>query len=173
MQVAYGRIPNVDLKKDNSELCLFVLDSHGRKITGVQEQTILLQRMEEEVGNPVRIKVGTRGIDTELIVATPIEKGGRGRPGVFYNITQALVILDISIFKVNLSFQSIVVPRLCSSRCLIQFFTDIISLFSFLSIAFSFDNSLTYLLACDLKSSLWNDTNINFASCYFPEVLVS
>ena len=105
----------------NSELSMFVLDPHGRKITDVQEQKVLVQCMEEEVGHPVRIKVGTRGIDTELLVATPIEKCGRGRPRVLYDVTLALKMLNICIFKVNYSFQAILsVPLLSSSEHLIH-----------------------------------------------------
>jgi len=100
MQVAHGRIPDAQLEKDNSELCLFVMDSHGRQITDAQEQMVLVQCMEEEVGNPIRMKVETRGIDTQLVVVTPIEKGGRGRPRVLHDVTHALNILDISVLKV-------------------------------------------------------------------------
>jgi len=100
MQVAHGRIPSAQLEKNNSELCFFVLDSHGRQITDVQEQKVLVQCMKEEIENPVRIMVGTRGTDTQLLVATPIEKGGRGRPRVLHDVTQALNVLGISIFEV-------------------------------------------------------------------------
>jgi len=96
------------LENGSSELCVFVLDANGHKITDLQEQKALMQCMEEEVGHPVRIKMGTRGTDTELLVATPIEKCGKGRPRVLYDVTLALKMLDICIFKVNLSFESIV-----------------------------------------------------------------
>lgn len=110
------------LESGNSELSVFVLDSNGRKITDVQEQKVLVQCMEEEVGHPVRIKVGTRGIDTELLVATPIEKCGRGRPRVLYDVTLALKMLDICIFKVNPFIPSIFsVPSFCSLRYMIRF----------------------------------------------------
>ncbi|KAG0570736.1 hypothetical protein KC19_6G184000 [Ceratodon purpureus] len=100
LKVAHGRIAM--LAGGNSELSMFVLDPHGRKITDVQEQKVLVQCMEEEVGHPVRIKVGTRGIDTELLVATPIEKCGRGRPRVLYDVTLALKMLNICIFKADI-----------------------------------------------------------------------
>lgn len=101
VQVAHGRIAMME--NGNSELSVFVLDKHGLKITDVQEQKALVQSMEEEVGHPVRIKIGTRGTDTELLVATPIEKCGRGRPRVLYDVTLALKMLDICIFKVPFS----------------------------------------------------------------------
>lgn len=113
----------------NSELSVFVLDSNGRKITDVQEQKVLVQCMEEEVGHPVRIKVGTRGIDTELLVATPIEKCGRGRPRVLYDVTLALKMLNICIFKVFHSFQAIFfTPSFCSSEYLIHFSLEYINI---------------------------------------------
>ncbi|URE20263.1 ACT domain [Musa troglodytarum] len=40
----------------------------------------------------------SRGPDTELIVANPVELSGKGRPLVFYDITLALKILKIRIF---------------------------------------------------------------------------
>lgn len=100
LKVAHGRT-NM-LENGSSELCVFVLDPNGHKITDIQEQKALVQCMEEEVGHPVRIKVGTRGTDTELLVATPIEKCGRGRPRVLYDVTLALKMLDICIFKADI-----------------------------------------------------------------------
>jgi glycine cleavage system regulatory protein len=100
LKVAHGRIAM--LENGYSELSVFVLDKHGLKITDVQEQKALVQSMEEEVGHPVRIKIGTRGTDTELLVATPIEKCGRGRPRVLYDVTLALKMLDICIFKADI-----------------------------------------------------------------------
>lgn len=59
--------------------------------------------MHDEVENPLRVKVGTRGPEwgPELVVATPIELCGRGRPRVLYDVTLALKMLDICIFKVD------------------------------------------------------------------------
>ena len=95
------------LEHGDSEISVFVLKSNGRKITDPQEQKAVAHAMEEEVGYPVRIKVGTRGPDTELLIATPIEKCGRGRPRVLYDVTLALKMLDICIFKVNYSHPKI------------------------------------------------------------------
>ncbi|XP_024391113.1 ACT domain-containing protein ACR9 isoform X2 [Physcomitrium patens] len=100
LKVAHGRIGM--LENGNSEISLFVLGPSGQRITNVQDQKSLAQCVEEEVGHPVRIKVGTRGPDTELLVATPIEKCGRGRPRVLYDVTLALKMLDICIFKADI-----------------------------------------------------------------------
>lgn len=88
------------MENGNSEINVYVLGPNGQRITDLQEQKVLVQSLEEEVGHPVRIKVGTRGPDTELLVATSIEKCGRGRPRVLYDVTLALKMLDICIFKV-------------------------------------------------------------------------
>lgn len=100
--MAYGRIDILDNGK--SELNLFLLNSKHRKVTDTQEQKVLAQYVKEEVEHPVRIKVETRGPETELLIATPIEKCGRGRPRVLHDATLALKMLDICIFKVNYIF---------------------------------------------------------------------
>lgn len=66
------------------------------------EQRAVCKRMKTEVEHPLRINVVTRGPDTELLVATPIESCGKGRPRVLYDVTLALKMLDICIFKVGL-----------------------------------------------------------------------
>jgi hypothetical protein len=68
----------------------------------VEEQRRLCQCMHAEVQHPLRVVVVSRGPDTELLVATPIEFCGRGRPRVLYDVTLALRELNICIFKVNL-----------------------------------------------------------------------
>ncbi|XP_024400546.1 ACT domain-containing protein ACR9 [Physcomitrium patens] len=100
LQVAHGRIAMME--NGNSEINVYVLGPNGQRITDLQEQKVLVQSLEEEVGHPVRIKVGTRGPDTELLVATSIEKCGRGRPRVLYDVTLALKMLDICIFKADI-----------------------------------------------------------------------
>lgn len=100
LKVAYGRIDILDNGK--SELNLFLLNSKHRKVTDTQEQKVLAQYVKEEVEHPVRIKVETRGPETELLIATPIEKCGRGRPRVLHDATLALKMLDICIFKADI-----------------------------------------------------------------------
>lgn len=97
-QVAYGRLTSP--VKGTIDLDLFVFQPDGRKILDPHKQKMLLQMMERELQHTLRVVVTTRGPDTELLVATPIELSGRGRPRVLYDITLALKMLDICIFKV-------------------------------------------------------------------------
>lgn len=60
--------------------------------------------------HPLRVTVASRGPDTELLVANPVELSGKGRPRVFYDVTFALKKLGICIFSVSshkLKFSSI------------------------------------------------------------------
>lgn len=101
LKVAHGQLPDVD-SKGNTKLCLFLLNSHDHKISHDQV-TALVQRIEEEIADPVRMKVGRSGNQIQLLVATPIaSSSGKGRPGVANDVTQALNNLGISIFMVNL-----------------------------------------------------------------------
>jgi hypothetical protein len=99
-QVAHGRVAT--LENGSSEINIFLLRAGGRKIMDVEEQRRLCQCMHAEVQHPLRVVVVSRGPDTELLVATPIEFCGRGRPRVLYDVTLALRELNICIFKVNL-----------------------------------------------------------------------
>eukprot|EP00246_Nothoceros_aenigmaticus_P013013 TRINITY_DN4270_c0_g1_i2.p1 TRINITY_DN4270_c0_g1~~TRINITY_DN4270_c0_g1_i2.p1 ORF type:complete len:457 (-),score=70.54 TRINITY_DN4270_c0_g1_i2:132-1502(-) len=101
LQVAYGRITSP--VKGTIDLDLFLLQSDGRKILDPHKQKNLLQMMERELQRPLRVVIVTRGPDTELLVATPIEFSGRGRPRVLYDITLALKMLDICIFKADIT----------------------------------------------------------------------
>lgn len=51
--------------------------------------------------HPLRVTVASRGPDTELLVANPVELSGKGRPRVFYDVTSALKKLGICIFSVS------------------------------------------------------------------------
>ncbi|MBA0571200.1 hypothetical protein Golob_004784 [Gossypium lobatum] len=55
-----------------------------------------------ELFRPLRVAVVSRGPDTELLVANPVELSGRGRPLVFHDITLALKNLNIQIFSVEI-----------------------------------------------------------------------
>ncbi|KAF2295580.1 hypothetical protein GH714_033231 [Hevea brasiliensis] len=57
---------------------------------------------ENGASAPLRVAVVSRGPDTELLVANPVELSGRGRPLVFYDITLALQILSTGIFSVEI-----------------------------------------------------------------------
>jgi hypothetical protein len=98
IQVAHGRVIT---ENGISMISVFVLRADGQKITDVEEKKRLCICMHTEVEHPLRVAVVTRGPDTELHVATPIEICGRGRPRVLYDVTLALKQLDICIFKVS------------------------------------------------------------------------
>lgn len=88
------------LENDNSEISVWVVKADGGKLTDPQEKENLVNSMRDQIEQPLRIKVVTRGLDTELLVATPIESCGRGRPRVVYDVSLALRTLDICIFQV-------------------------------------------------------------------------
>jgi hypothetical protein len=99
-QVAHGRVAT--LENGSTEINIFLLRTEGRKITDVEKQKLLCRCMHAEVQHPLRVVVVSRGPDTELLVATPIELCGRGRPRVLYDVTLALRELSICIFKADI-----------------------------------------------------------------------
>lgn len=76
------------------------MQADGKKIIDPHKQNALCSRLRMELIHPLRVDIVNRGPDTELLVANPVELSGRGRPLVFYDITLALKILNISIFSV-------------------------------------------------------------------------
>lgn len=98
IQVSYGRFSkNVN---GNCEVDLF-FSQDGRKILDPQKQDSLCSRLKMEITHPLRVMFIDRGPDTELLVATPIDLGGRGRPRVLYDVTRVLKILNIGIFMAD------------------------------------------------------------------------
>lgn len=97
-QISYGRF--FANPKGNSEVDLFIMQADGKKIVDPNKQNAVCARLRMELLHPLRVAVVSRGPDTELLVANPVELSGRGRPLVFYDITLALKILNISIFSV-------------------------------------------------------------------------
>lgn len=64
------------------------------------KQDSLSARLQVELRRPLRLALISRGPDTELLVANPIELCGKGRPMVFHDITLALKMLNRPIFSV-------------------------------------------------------------------------
>lgn len=87
--------------KGNCELDLFIMQADRKKIIDPNKQNALCSRLRMELLHPLRVAVVSRGPDTELLVANPVELSGRGRPLVFHDITLALKILNIRIFSVS------------------------------------------------------------------------
>ncbi|KAM2647876.1 hypothetical protein TB1_001069 [Malus domestica] len=90
IQVRYGRF--CANPRGNCELDLFIMQADGKKIVDRNKQNALCSRLRMELLRPLRVAVVSRGPDTELLVANPVELSGRGRPLVFYDITLALKV---------------------------------------------------------------------------------
>lgn len=100
IQIAYGRIsPSV---KGYRNVDLFVQTNDGSKIVDHENQVALCYRLKEEMLHPLRVTITSRGPDTELLVANPVELSGKGRPRVFYDVTLALKTLGICIFSAEI-----------------------------------------------------------------------
>ena len=108
VQIAFGRIQST--AKGNRTIDLFIQTTDGKKIIDDENIKSLCSRLKEEMLHPLRVTVGSRGPDTELLVANPVELCGKGRPRVFYDVTIALKELGICVFSVSshiLKFSSI------------------------------------------------------------------
>ncbi|KAB5538993.1 hypothetical protein DKX38_016526 [Salix brachista] len=99
-QISYGRF--FANRKGNCEVDLFLMQADGKKIVDPNKQNALCSRLRMELLRPVRLAVVSRGPDTELLVANPVELSGRGRPLVFHDITLALKTLNTCIFSVEI-----------------------------------------------------------------------
>lgn len=73
----------------------------GKKILDPEKQSVLSSSLKMEILHPLRVVITSRGPDTELLVANPVELSGKGRPRVFYDVTVALKTLGICIFLVR------------------------------------------------------------------------
>ncbi|KAM0949474.1 putative [Protein-PII] uridylyltransferase [Dioscorea sansibarensis] len=96
IQISYGRF--YASKNGRCEIDLFVMQMDGKKIVDPNKQKALCDRLRMELFRPLRLTVVSRGPDTELLVANPVELSGKGRPLVFYDITLALKQLHTRIF---------------------------------------------------------------------------
>lgn len=97
-QISYGR--GTMKQKRKCEVDLFIMQSDGKKIVDPIKQSALCSRIQMELLRPLRVALVSRGPDTELLVANPVELSGKGRPLVFYDITLALKMLNTGIFSV-------------------------------------------------------------------------
>ncbi|XP_027350878.1 ACT domain-containing protein ACR10-like isoform X1 [Abrus precatorius] len=97
IQISYGRFSAKPRGK--CEIDLFIMQADGKKIVDPSKQKSLSSRLRMELLRPLRVAVVSRGPDTELLVANPVELSGKGRPLVFHDITLALKILGPCIFS--------------------------------------------------------------------------
>ncbi|XP_010267219.1 PREDICTED: ACT domain-containing protein ACR10-like [Nelumbo nucifera] len=100
IQVSYGRFTTN--QRGSCEVELFVMQADGKKIVDPNKQNALSSRLRMELFRPLRVAVVSRGPDTELLVANPVELSGEGRPLVFYDITHALQMLNKCIFSAEI-----------------------------------------------------------------------
>lgn len=99
VQISYGRF--TAKTKTECEVDLFIVQDNGKQIVDPRKQSTLCSRLQMELYSPLRVALVSRGPDTELMVANPVELSGKGRPLVFYDITLALKMLNTGIFTVN------------------------------------------------------------------------
>ena len=106
-QISYGRF--CSKQRRNCEIDLFIVQADGKKIVDPSKQNALKSRLQMELLRPLRVAVVSKGPDTELLVANPVELSGKGRPLVFHDITLALKMLNTGIFSVITLYIYIVV----------------------------------------------------------------
>ncbi|KAJ3682728.1 hypothetical protein LUZ60_012955 [Juncus effusus] len=104
IQVNYGRF--MKDKKGFREVDLFIKQTDSKKVIDHQKQDSLSSRLKSEMLHPLRVMIVSRGPDTELLVANPVELSGKGRPRVFYDVTLALKLLGVCIFSAEIGRQS-------------------------------------------------------------------
>lgn len=97
-QISYGRFTTKQTRK--CEMDLFIMQADGKKIVDPNKQDALCSRIRRDLVRSLRVSLVSRGPDTELLVANPVELSGMGRPLVFHDITLALKILNTGIFSV-------------------------------------------------------------------------
>ncbi|KAH7282206.1 hypothetical protein KP509_35G018900 [Ceratopteris richardii] len=99
LRIAYGRLSTTE--KGVGDLDLFILQANGNKLVDPDKQRCLLSRLRMDMCDPIRVIIVKKGPDIELLVATTVEKNGRARPRILHDITLALKMLDICIFKAD------------------------------------------------------------------------
>ncbi|KAL6141918.1 hypothetical protein ACLB2K_060204 [Fragaria x ananassa] len=100
IQISYGRFSSK--QRRNCEIDLFIVQADGKKIVDPSKQNALKSRLQMELLRPLRVAVVSKGPDTELLVANPVELSGKGRPLVFHDITLALKMLNTGIFSAKI-----------------------------------------------------------------------
>ncbi|MBA0615762.1 hypothetical protein Godav_015874 [Gossypium davidsonii] len=94
---------NVSVMMDNSlspahTLVQIVCQDHKGLLYDIM-RTLKDYSIQMELLQLLRVAVVSRGPDTELLVANPVELSSKGRPLVFYDITRALKMLNTCIFS--------------------------------------------------------------------------
>ncbi|CAI0411352.1 unnamed protein product [Linum tenue] len=102
--VAYGRFAQSNKGIRNADL--IIQQTNGKKIVDPKHLDILCTRLKLAIVHPLRVIIVSRGPDTELLVANPVELSGKGRPRVFYDVTTALRKSGICIFSAEIGRHS-------------------------------------------------------------------
>eukprot|EP00898_Chlorokybus_atmophyticus_P005550 jgi/Chlat1/5997/Chrsp4S06312 len=101
MQVSYGKIKSTD---SFCEMDLLVRQADGSTLPDKLQDEVKRQ-LRIAIESPIRIACGNKGTDaacTELLVVTPVDKGGGVRPRVLIDVTAALRELAVSVFKADI-----------------------------------------------------------------------
>ncbi|KAL9268517.1 ACT domain-containing protein [Drosera capensis] len=98
--IVFGRFSLVT--KGYRDIDLFIQHKDGRKIVDPEKESTLSSHLKMEMLHLLRVMITSRGPDTELLVANPVELCGHGRPRVFYDITRALKAVSICIFSAEI-----------------------------------------------------------------------
>ncbi|XP_062180047.1 ACT domain-containing protein ACR9-like isoform X2 [Phragmites australis] len=109
IQIFYSRFRSDERGSANKgcrEVDLFIKQVDGKKVIDPEKQDVLRSRLRSEMLHPLRVMIVSRGPDTELLVANPVELSGKGRPRVFYDATLALKALGICIFSAEIGRQA-------------------------------------------------------------------
>eukprot|EP00268_Persea_americana_P063122 TRINITY_DN8153_c0_g1_i8.p1 TRINITY_DN8153_c0_g1~~TRINITY_DN8153_c0_g1_i8.p1 ORF type:complete len:421 (+),score=57.71 TRINITY_DN8153_c0_g1_i8:132-1394(+) len=104
IKISYSRFSSN--KNGCREVDLFIQQMDGKKILDPEKQSVLSSSLKMEILHPLRVVITSRGPDTELLVANPVELSGKGRPRVFYDVTVALKTLGICIFLAEIGRHS-------------------------------------------------------------------
>ncbi|KAJ6803937.1 ACT domain-containing protein ACR9-like [Iris pallida] len=100
IQISYGRF--LSDNNGHREVDLFIQQADGKKVVDPEKQDSICSRLRLEMLHPLRVIIVSRGPDTELLVANPVQLSGKGRPLVFYDVTLALKLLGICIFSAEI-----------------------------------------------------------------------
>ncbi|KAK9869029.1 hypothetical protein WJX84_003698 [Apatococcus fuscideae] len=118
VRVAYGKLAVKSAGRFEAEL--FVQEVDGARILDLGMQAALVERVKRAVQQPVDIRLHDLPDDsgTQLIIAAPLDSGGRGRPRVMYDVSAAVVSLELAVQQADIKVQPIgvpITPDCCSS----------------------------------------------------------
>ena len=103
LQVSFGKL----IVKENG-ICytdLFVQCPDGARLTDSRLQQELRRRMCRAMENPVLVEmtVPSEAEYARLLVTSPVDEDGRGRPRIMWEVTAALRELNVGVFKASVS----------------------------------------------------------------------